>query len=600
MMIRTITQVVWVFWLWGSGIAVFGQTHYPGEQFFRFLPEENTIAVILMPDLPGTLQHLEYTPVIRHLLVSSRGEENVPFQHPLSQWMATITDQTGIPLTGWRNLAQHAVAFAVLSEEGPDDDAATALISPELALFIDIEDEERFLTVLLDDIFLTLQSQEPDTELGIFQFQGETLHQITNQHFQAYYAIIDHTFLAAMNRDLLQRLVQEFKNDNVSSAAHAFAEAFRAATDADVHVAVQLPTLWPHIRSKLIDTCASMPGIEMNLLLSFLENYQWPFATWNLTLHQESISERLHIIYPSTATSSPPMSPYRTGDPPVSHYHNRRFVSDRLISDQILYYGARHVNVSAWWQDVQSFLHMAAAEAGRVNEFESWLIRLETLFQKPLNTLLSELGDIEIAGAWYPPEFVQRSRRIASLAQIPLVLMLHADARHELERALQHLLTALGVPQSRSSFQEREIVTCQVPFYGKTMVIFYAIVDDVFLLSGSEALIKESIRRARYGRSLSEHEEYRAGFASFPSQSLTRGYLSLSASAKLLNASWNRQAALSQRALLPVLADMMLQWPPMIWVTTVEPHGFLTTSESPLGGPIAGLLAIWAAFSWMP
>jgi hypothetical protein len=514
--------------------------------------------------------------------------------------MTSVTDQTGFPLAGWRDMIQHAVAIAVLSEGDHSSDGATPPEPPEFAIFTDVKEEEKFLAILLDELFPALQAEGLGVELGVFQFQGETIHQIANQHFQAYYAIIDQTFLAAESRDILQRLVQEFKHESVSSKSHTFAEAFQVSPNSDVHVTIQLPALWSHIRSNLIEACSSMPRTEKNLLFSFLENYHWPFVTWNLTLRQDSIYERLHVTYPYTAMSPSPMPPRESTDTLLSQHRNRRFVSDRLISDQVIYYGARHINMPAWWQNIQSFIQQIA-ETDNANELELWLSRIESLLQKPLSTFLSELGDVEIAGAWYPPEFVQRrSRRLASLSQIPLVLMLHTDARHDLERALQHMLTALRIPTSRTSFQDREIVAYQLPVYGETIVLFQTIVDDVFLFSGSENIIRESIRRADYGQSLSEKEDYRAGFVSFPSLSLTRGYLNLSEFMRLLNTSRNRQELVYQGAFPSALTDMMPSLSPMAWVTTVEPHGFLTTSRSPLGGPIAGLLTMWLFFLWVP
>ncbi len=570
--------------------AALGQTRWQRDEFLRFLPED-TVTAALIPDLELTLQHLASNRVLLRLFPDPPVFFRSAIVHKIeSPWLSPQI----LPRLAEISVSPHQIGMIVMldSAEHPGNSVSDHL-AYEFAVLAEIDDHDRALSLLLDEIVPALQTINSDMELGVFEFQGETLYRIADLDIHMYCAIIDHTFLAAMNRDTLQRLVLEFRQEDHAATAQYFASAIDNAAAADLIIGFNLPALWPSIRSRVLQACAAADAPDVAFLTHILENSHLPLAAWDLTIGEETITENLRTRYPRPAIHEIDTVPGSTTDSSNASRQNRSFISERYVSDQALYYHGRHINLAAWWQQVLVLLE-TAPEAHHIRTIEMWRIRLETILRTSLESVFAELGSIEIGMAWYPAELIQRRpRQTNSLADLPFLLMFHTDAVDTTASGLERLSDTLDPAPSRSFFQGVEIRAYQFPFFGATQTLFHAIVDDVLLFSWSDIIIKDAIRVARYGQSLAETQEYRS--AAFPPSSLTRGYLSLSDTARRLTAYWERQP-LYHHVSIPETTELLAAQPPMTWATTVEPEGFLTTARSPLGGPLLVLLVMWLTF----
>ncbi len=582
----------------GTALPIFSQPLRHHERFFRFLPAD-TVAALLIPNPTRSLHHLTRNPAFSRIFTNiqqrSRSAKN-PLLFPCFEIIADPDSQSPPRCVDiFEKL--HRIGVIALSESTDEHqpDSTGHHLPYDLAILADVDQDEEFLAWLLEDVFPALQAVNADMELGVFEFQGETLYRLQSLDFQVYYTMIDHTLLASMNRDALQRLVIQSRQKGSSATAQRFASAAEHSAGADIFLAVRLSAVWPSIQPWLHEACSSSNASNTAFITAFLETYQRPFAVWDLTLSDTLLTENLRLRYPRDPNQDADLISDQHSAVPSVLIQNRPFISDRFVSEQVLFYGARHINLPAWWHRIL-MLMQALPEAPSTRTIALWRTHLETLLQKPIATVFADIGTVEIGTVWYPQNRLQRRpHRADSLSRLPLLLIIQADAYAEIAHALQRISDAFDLAPSRSSFQKIDILAYQVPFFGTPQTLFHAAINDVLLFSWSDELIRDSIRSARYGQSLAEYRDYRS--AAFPPRSLTRGYLSLSQTIRQLAAYWERQPSELHNFTSEPL-DMPDALSPMTWATIREPEALLTTSTSPLGGSVFGLMVMW--FAWFP
>ena len=578
----------------GTALPISSRPLRHHEQFFRFLPEE-TVAALLIPDPKRSLQHLAQNPAISRILTTTQQRSRFARNSLFFRWfeiLAGADSQSPVRRADIFEKLQRIGVIALLDSAERQINSTSSHLPCDLVILADVGRNDEFPAWLLENVFPTLQTVNAEAEFSVYEYHGETVYRIQSPDFQIYYTMIEHTFLASLNRNALQRLIIQSQQEDGSSIARDFVAAVEHSADADIVLAFRLSEIWPSIQSWLQAACPSSNALNAAAML-LPGILQQPLATWDLTLSETLLTEKLRVWYPHESNQDAGPIVDQNSAVPSTLIQNRPFISDRFVAEQVLYYGARHIDLPTWWQRIETLMQ-ALPEAPPTHAIALWRTYLETVLQKPLATLFADIGTVEIGIAWYSRKRLQRRpRRADSLNRLPLLLIIQADAYVEIAHALQRISDAFDLAPSRASFQKIDILAYHVPFFGTPQTLFHAAINDVLLFSWSDELIRDSIRSVRYGQSLAESQEYRS--AAFPSRSLTRGYLSLSQTARQLADYWERQPA-GRRALLPERLDLPETLSPMIWATTHESEALLTTSASPLGGPVFGLMLLWLAF----
>jgi hypothetical protein len=188
---------------------------------------------------------------------------------------------------------------------------------------------------------------------------------------------------------------------------------------------------------------------------------------------------------------------------------------------------------------------------------------------------------------------------------MPLVLLLQIDNQSTMQQALQNFSDALQLPVRQKVFQNVTLHSIELPGRIASITLWFAFINDFLVVSGSEALLRESVRVTLHKRSLATSQEYQTLSLSLPSQGFAKGYIKFSECADLLRNYLDQHASFldSRRHRIRARYDMtymLAQLSGMMWVTTSTDQGILTKSRSPLGGTVAGsLMAAWILLSWL-
>jgi hypothetical protein len=278
---------------------------------------------------------------------------------------------------------------------------------------------------------------------------------------------------------------------------------------------------------------------------------------------------------------------------------NGQLNSDRLLPENIVYYGATRVNLQEIWLHF-SRLNRTSPSLRQREQFNNWVKRVEETLQLDIYADILTAFDREVAAAWFPGKFsLQASWPHVSPEHLPLLFLVRLRDQQLPEQILRRLSTTVNISIDRTIFQDIPIESIQIPGESAVYTLHTTVIEDFLAVSFSEALVREVIHISQHGRSLAEAEPYQAASASLPSQNAySKGYVNITQVARLLRQMLDQQQLVSADqsehiALLQEITRAMEQWPGMMWVTTAVEDGFLTESFSPVGGPVSGLLFGW-------
>jgi hypothetical protein len=239
-----------------------------------------------------------------------------------------------------------------------------------------------------------------------------------------------------------------------------------------------------------------------------------------------------------------------------------------------------------------------------MEQFNSWMKRIEDAFQLDLEKEFLIAIDQEIAFASYAGEFRSSAARTSpSLEDFPGFVLFKVNNKEMLERALQKIITSLQIESRKEIYKNTEIQSLNIPGQVAPFTVYTAFVKDFLLVSVSRTMLQEIITVSQQGRSLATAEDYRKLSEHFPIRGYSKGYINIKESSELVRRFLNQinqtNPSFQQdtSALTLELTNLTEQLPGMMWMTTVVSDGFLTESLSPVGGTVTGIALVWLGLS---
>lgn len=524
-----------------------------GDVFLRCWPDDTVMAAVI-PDVEDMGRH-----AAQHALLSAWAPRLGQALYAFIVQNMPDAALPAVPIESLHALSGALRRMALLGVAGPSAASLEWLVVAEL------QEQSAWLPLLFDDLIPALHATDPSLEVNISEWQGVPVYHISGEAHHVVCAIIQQRVLLAGTRATVERAIARSRADSLAETARQAASAFTSGNPADLSVTLNLPAVRTRLLAQIEHVGSQQQTTGLSVLRAALSNARWPLVEWRMRIEPDSIREDLDLR--SFAQRPKPDGARADLSSPLRNH--RQFVSTRLLSDRVMAYYARHINLSAWWR-------RAGSGAESLPGLAEWRNRLHT----PLEDLFREIGDLEIGAVWY--QAAQRSaprHQPRSLARIPAVLCVHAADDADILTLRQRLTDWVGRASDRSRFQDVEVLTYQVPLFGDTFPLFHAVIDRVGLLSWSDTMLREAIRAIQYG-----HAAPDAQFRAWPASSATRGYLDLRSVLNRLDAE-------------RVLAGPGLPAPeaivPFTWSTTVDSTGHHTAARSPVGGPVIGLLLLW-------
>ena len=583
-------MIFWVSCFVGLSIFIGECSAEHAEILEQYLPE-NTLAVCVFPDLEHTVMQFQQTQLARDMISFPQ------VQQKFSNLAEEMTQQTGsLSIVDLWKIFHRSFAIAFV-----DVDSARPFEAPSsrnIALLADVTDTDETLQyVLQSQLIPDIQAQEPDVEFLVDSIQGIDVYSVANRQFHIYYTFVKNIFILTFDQATLYAILSA-KEHLLTTLPYRHDIMQNTDDPHEIRVYINLQRLWPKLQSAMQQECASSVSDEFPQILHFLNLYQWRSLFWGFSWKESGGYERLSCtIWPEQTRNYPEQ------DPDLLHtlwmVGNGPLISDRLLPDNIVYYGATRVNVQEMWLHF-SRLSRTSPSLRQREQFNNWVKRIEETLQLDISAdILAAFGQ-EVAVAWFPGKFsLQTPWQHVSLEDIPLLFMVQTRDPQLPDQILHTLSTMVQISPDRTVLQDIPIQSLQIPGKSMAYTLHAAVIEGFLAVSFSKPLIQEVIHVSQHGRSLAEAEHYQTALASLPSQeAYSKGYLNITQVARLLRQVLDLQPLVSAGqheyvALLQEMTRTMEQWPGMMWVTTVVQDGFLTESFSPVGGPVSGLMIGW-------